>query len=163
MIKVYLDMDGVIADFRKAWFALSKELGSLSLREATLDHKIYRGLELLPNAPRLIEELRKAEEARLCRIQLLTSAHTFKVDQYYECRDQKQAWLNEHGLGDWPMILTNCGEEKACWASNRECFLIDDTAHNCSFFQEEGGSILHYNDVDCENNMRVLAAMFFRL
>jgi hypothetical protein len=139
MIQVYLDMDGVIADFRKAWFALVDECGGyLTLREATLDHKIYRGLDLMQGVELLFGSLQNAEKEGLIQVSLLTSAHTYKVDQYYACREQKQGWCDQFGV-KWPLILTNCGEEKALFARNEKCLLIDDTPHNCVFFQEEGG------------------------
>lgn len=136
MIQVYLDMDGVIANFRKAWFAADQS--DLTLRKATFDLKIYRNLEWMPGGLILVESLRKAETEGKIQVSLLTSAHTFKVDQYYECREQKQGWCGEYGL-KWPLILTNCGEEKAVYARNDKCLLIDDTPHNCGFFEEEGG------------------------
>jgi hypothetical protein len=63
MISVYLDMDGVIADFRTAFFRLmGQHNDKLSFRETVLVHKIFRDLEWMPNAIQLIERLRKAEE-----------------------------------------------------------------------------------------------------
>jgi hypothetical protein len=143
MISVYLDMDGVIADFFTSFDNMRGQFPGITFRQMVMEKKIFRDLAWMPGAVELIERLRRAEANSVARVALLTSAHTYKVSQMVEAQEQKQEWLLDRGIR-WDMIVTSAGEEKAMYAEP-DALLIDDRKINVDFWMDEGGMGLLYD------------------
>jgi hypothetical protein len=142
--KIYLDMDGVIADFDKRY----KELYKIAPRDAdtykTFDkffttfiaERQFAKLDLMPDALVLIDYLKSLS----IPTEILSSTSSEKRDA--EIREQKIEWLHKHNL-TFPINLVP-GKRLKRNFSNPNSLLIDDTAQNIDQWRAEGGiGILH--------------------
>ena len=142
--KIYLDMDGVIADFNKRY----KELYKIEPKEAdtykTFDkfftmfiaERQFATLNLMPDAIELINYLRSLKVPT----EILSSTSSEKRDA--EIREQKIEWLNNQNIG-FPVNLVPGKRFKRDF-SNSNSLLIDDTPQNIDQWRVEGGiGILH--------------------
>ena len=144
IIKIYLDMDGVIADFDKKY----KELYNIAPKDAdtykTFDkffttfiaERQFAKLDLMPDALLLINYLKSLSVPT----EILSSTSSEKRDA--EIREQKIEWLHKHNL-TFPINLVP-GKRLKRNFSNPNSILIDDTAQNIDQWRAEGGvGILH--------------------
>ena len=144
IIKIYLDMDGVIADFDKKY----KELYNIAPKDAdtykTFDkffttfiaERQFAKLDLMPDALLLIDYLKSLSVPT----EILSSTSSEKRDA--EIREQKVEWLHKHNL-TFPINLVP-GKRLKRNFSNPNSILIDDTAQNIDQWRAEGGvGILH--------------------
>jgi len=146
--KIYLDMDGVIADFNKRY----KELYKIEPKDAdtykTFDkfftmfiaEKQFAKLDLMPDAMELINYLRSLS----IPTEILSSTSSEKRDA--EIREQKIDWLNKHNIE----FLVNLvpGKRFKRDFSNENSLLIDDTSQNIDQWRSEGGiGILHTDTI----------------
>ena len=146
--KIYLDMDGVIADFNKRY----KELYKIEPKDAdtykTFDkfftmfiaEKQFAKLDLMPDAMELINYLRSLS----IPTEILSSTSSEKRDA--EIREQKIDWLNKHNIE----FLVNLvpGKRFKRDFSNKNSLLIDDTPQNIDQWRSEGGiGILHTDTI----------------
>ncbi len=146
--KIYLDMDGVIADFNKRY----KELYKIEPKDAdtykTFDkfftmfiaEKQFAKLDLMPDAMELINYLRSLS----IPTEILSSTSSEKRDA--EIREQKIDWLNKHNI-EFPVNLVPGKRFKRDF-SNENSLLIDDTSQNIDQWRVEGGvGILHTDTI----------------
>ena len=144
MKNIYLDMDGVIADFDKRY----QELFKITTKEAERDKKWiqffdkfiqdrhFATLDLMPEAIELMDYLKGTG----IPITILSSTSSDKRD--VAIRPQKMEWLSKHKI-DFPVILVPGAHLKKDYATPN-CILIDDTAKNIDGWRREGGiGILH--------------------
>ena len=144
IIKIYLDMDGVIADFDKKY----KELYNIAPKDAdtykTFDkffttfiaERQFAKLDLMPDALLLIDYLKSLSVPT----EILSSTSSEKRDA--EIREQKVEWLHKHNL-TFPINLVP-GKRLKRNFSNPNSILIDDTGQNIDQWRQEGGiGILH--------------------
>ena len=142
--KIYLDMDGVIADFNKRY----KELYKIEPKEAdtykTFDkfftmfiaERQFAKLDLMPDAMELINYLRSLK----IPTEILSSTSSEKRDA--EIREQKIEWLKNHNI-QFPVNLVPGKRFKRDF-SNSNSLLIDDTSQNIDQWRvEDGIGILH--------------------
>ena len=146
--KIYLDMDGVIADFNKRY----KELYKIEPKDAdtykTFDKfftmfiadRQFAKLDLMPDAMMLINYLRSLPVPT----EILSSTSSEKRDA--EIREQKIDWLNKHNI-EFPVNLVP-GKRLKRDFSNENSLLIDDTSQNIDQWRVEGGiGILHTDTI----------------
>jgi len=146
--KIYLDMDGVIADFNKRY----KELYKIEPKDAdtykTFDKfftmfiadRQFAKLDLMPDAMELINYLRSLS----IPTEILSSTSSEKRDA--EIREQKIDWLNKHNI-EFPVNLVPGKRFKRDF-SNENSLLIDDTPQNIDQWRTEGGvGILHTDTI----------------
>lgn len=144
---IYLDMDGVIANFESRY----KELYGLS-PEQTRDRKEFNGyfdnfiargsfatLDMMPGAMHLIEYLRKAPVPT----HILSS--TANPERYDEISKQKLIWLQTHGITFNPIFVPGKRHKKK-YAKN-DALIIDDTASVIEDFRIAGGHAIWHKDV----------------
>ena len=142
--KIYLDMDGVIADFDKRY----KELYKIAPKEADtyktfdkfftqfIDTREFATLDLMPDAMVLINYLRSLP----IPTEILSSTSSERRDA--PVREQKIEWLNNHKI-EFPVNLVP-GKRLKREFSNENSILIDDTSQNIDQWRAEGGiGILH--------------------
>jgi hypothetical protein len=141
---IYLDMDGVIADFTKRY----RELYKMMPREAEknkqfdkfFDEFIATGqfatLELMPGTMEGIEFLRKASAPT----QILSS--TANEARYDAISKQKLIWLQTHGITFTPNFVPGKRLKQEYAASDK--IIIDDTESVIEQWKAKGGiGILH--------------------
>jgi 5' nucleotidase, deoxy (Pyrimidine), cytosolic type C protein (NT5C) len=141
---IYLDLDGVIADFVKRY----KELYSMDPSKAERDKRFngffdefiknnnFATLDLMPGAMDGINFLRKINVPT----QILSS--TANEKRHDEIGKQKSIWLQNHGITFNPIFVP--GKHLKQKYASPERILIDDTESNISDWKKAGGiGILH--------------------
>lgn len=142
--KIYLDMDGVIADFDNRF----KSLYKMEPREADdrkefykffdefIATKQFQTLDMMPDAQLLLNYLSKLS----IPTEILSSTSSEKRDA--EIRAQKLMWLQTHNIGFKVNLVPGKRFKKDF--SNPNSLLIDDTSVNIDQWRREGGiGILH--------------------
>lgn len=145
MITLYLDMDGVLADFNKAYLLLDPEKADRKrFREAVLTHRIFETLDFMPDTQELLNHVSKLNGVK---VEILTSMGTHDPFQGDSAKQQKLLWLNKHRIPYKANFVRN-KEEKAQYATPTS-ILIDDSIGCITPFNAAGGhGILHTNSAD---------------
>jgi 5'(3')-deoxyribonucleotidase len=140
MITLYLDMDGVLADFNKEYTKYDPQKEDRKkFRESVLTHKIFEKLDFLPDTQELLNHVCKLNNVN---IEILTSMGTHETDQAYEAKTQKLKWLNAKNIPYKANFVHN-KQEKAKYATPTS-ILIDDSSGCIGPFIAAGGhGILH--------------------
>ena len=142
---IYLDLDGVVADFKKRY----KELYHMEPREAEkkkefnkffdefIATKQFETLDLMPGAMDGLVFLRKH---LTIPTQILSS--TANEDRYDEISKQKMIWLQTHGITFTPNFVP--GKRHKYKFAGPDKIIIDDTQSVIDQWKEAGGiGILH--------------------
>jgi hypothetical protein len=137
---LYLDMDGVLCDFDKAYRALDHDkVDRLMFRYATMELRIFETLDPMPDARILLNYVSRIPDVT-CEI--LTSMGTYDPVQGNAAMMQKMNWLRSHNIPYKPNFVRS-KIEKANYA-NPNTILIDDSPGCVNPFNSAGGNaILH--------------------
>ena len=140
MITLYLDMDGVLCNFDKAYRAYDPQKEDRKkFRSAVLEYHIFEDLEFMPDTQELLNYVSKLDGIT---IEILTSMGTFDAQQGMAAKIQKQKWLDTHNI-PYKANFVRCKEEKAQYATETS-ILVDDSIGCISPFNAKGGhGILH--------------------
>jgi len=140
MITLYLDMDGVLADFDKEFHKNGRqEHDSQRFRDAVMNDSLFEKLDMMPDAHILLDHVAKI---RGIRVEILTSLGTNNPFQSDEAKKQKLNWLRAHNI-HYHANFVRSKPEKAKFAS-KTSILIDDSPGCVDPFVEKGGvGILH--------------------
>lgn len=141
-ITLYLDMDGVLADFNKKFLALESQLPDhQKFRDAVLIHRIFEDLDFMPDTQELLNHVSRLHGVH---IEILTSMGTFDPFRGQEAKHQKNLWLAKKNIPYKPNFVRT-KTEKAQYATTKS-ILIDDSVGCISPFIRAGGhGILHVN------------------
>lgn len=144
-ITLYLDMDGVLADFNKKFQAIQSHLPDhQKFRDAVMMHKIFEDLDFMPDTQELLNHVSRLHGVH---VEILTSMGTFDPFRGQEAKRQKQYWLNKHNI-PYKANFVRTKTEKAQYATPKS-ILIDDSVGCISPFIRAGGhGILHVNASD---------------
>lgn len=160
-MKIYLDMDGVLADWDKKYKDLfgvdpiNVKQGSQEAKknfEEFILKKSFETLEYLPNARRLLEFV----DGLGVDVEILSSSGGAK--RFAEVEAQKKAWLASKGLL-YPVNIVPGGSKKAAFATP-DSILIDDTIRVVDKFRKAGGQAILHRDDDIEHTLNVLTRIF---
>jgi hypothetical protein len=157
IITLYLDMDGVLADFNKEYtkFDPNKE-DRKKFRSAVLDHNIFEKLDFMSDTQELLNHVSRLHGIT---IEILTSMGTHDPFQANAAKSQKLKWLDKKNIPYRANFVHN-KKEKAKYATDRS-ILIDDSVGCISPFIEAGGhGILHVNASD---TIRILDSTILQL
>ena len=147
--QIFLDQDGVLADFKSG---LSKALGYKVDLKAKIDvydiekrkltaQRLFRNLDPLPDAWKLVDWCMNSG----IHTEILTAAGT--VNRTLVVKD-KIDWIRRYVHPHWIVIPTFSGSQKAAFA-HKKAVLIDDRQRNIDYWEEAGGiGILHKNADD---------------
>jgi hypothetical protein len=141
-ITLYLDMDGVLANFNKKFLAIQSQLPDhKKFADAVVLHKIFLDLEFMPDTQELLNHVSKLHGIN---VEILTSMGTFDPFRGQEAKQQKMAWLNKNNIPYKPNFVRT-KTEKAQYA-HPKAILIDDSVGCISpFIRANGHGILHVN------------------
>lgn len=148
-ITLYLDMDGVLTNFEKAYRAMWHEYtyDRERFREAVLNRKIFENLEWMPNGEAFIAGIRHLQVMYPdLNIEMLTSTGTHRTEPKLAAIEQKTNWLKNHGIMYKPNFV--CSKpEKSQYAIEGKTILVDDSPGCTEPFIEKGGAaFLHIDD-----------------
>ena len=141
MITLYLDMDGVLADFNKEYLKHDPQKADRKrFRSAVIDDKIFEKLDFMPDTQELLNHVSKLHDVK---IEILTSMGTHDPFQGNAAKEQKLTWLEKHNI-PYRANFVRSKSEKAQYATPTS-ILIDDSPGCIGPFIEKGGhGILHH-------------------
>jgi hypothetical protein len=156
-ITLYLDMDGVLADFHKEYVKYDPDKSDRKkFRASVLQHNIFEKLDFMPDTKELLNHVSKLNGIN---IEILTSMGTHEPIQGASARLQKQKWLNVHNI-PYKANFVRSKAEKAQYATSTS-ILIDDSPGCISPFIEKGGhGILHHKSSE---TIRILDSTILQL
>ena len=142
MIKVYLDLDGVVCDFEKSMKQhIDKVTTPKKFHGLVLEHKIFEDLDFMPNGKKLLELLFNDLKVD---VEILSSLGSWTEHVAEESQRQKELWLNKHGIL-CKRNFVNTWAEKRKWATPMS-IMIDDRHDVIDTFRTDGGYGIHYED-----------------
>jgi hypothetical protein len=144
--KLYLDMDGVIANFNKKYkefFDMEPpEADKKKMFQKQFDEFIARNgfadLDLMPGAAHSLAYLKSLS----IPTEILSSTSDEK--RHSEISKQKESWLRKHNV-NFPTIFVPGKRLKQNYA-NPNVLLIDDTESVIKQFKAAGGKAIHHHD-----------------
>lgn len=145
MITLYLDMDGVLCNFNKAYHAcIAYTSDTKRFSVAVLQYRIFEDLDFMTDTQELLNYVSTIDN--IC-VEILTSVGTFDKSQGSAAKYQKQKWLDTHNI-PYKVNFVRCKSEKAEYA-HENSILVDDSIGCVKPFTEAGGfGILHENSTD---------------
>jgi 5'(3')-deoxyribonucleotidase len=147
--KIYVDMDGVLANFEKKWVQLygfdpemthkHKKLRKEQFKDFIKNHE-FAVLETMPDTKTLVDYL----NGKLHNIPKEILSSTAHEDSHENVSRQKIMWLHNHDI-DWPQNFVPGKKHKKEYAESGS-ILIDDDLQNIQDWNDAGGIGIHHKD-----------------
>lgn len=160
-MKIYLDMDGVLANFNKKYAEVFNIDPALVEKHSYASAKNFEqfilgnnflNLEFMPNATRLLEFV----DGLGVDVEILSSSGG--ALHHNEVEVQKKMWLNSKFL-HYPVNIVPGGSKKAAFAAP-DRVLIDDTPRVVEKFRAAGGLAILHDDNNIEHTFYELTRIF---
>jgi len=144
-ITLYLDMDGVLCNFDKAYKSLRTHAADgKRFRAAVMEFNIFEELEFMPDTMELMNYVSTLDGVN---IEILTSMGTYDEVQGNAAKRQKNKWLESRNF-PYKANFVRSKVEKANYATPTS-ILIDDSIGCIEPFNASGGhGILHTKSID---------------
>ena len=150
MNKIYLDMDGVLADFEGTWEKLTgKKFSDYSSSKefwAIANHlqRMYRCLDFIHDAHILVEGVNSYRPKY--EIEVLTAIPLLEC--FANAEQDKKDWIDKHFPHNWKFNIGPYAVDKQKFARSGD-ILIDDKKRNIDQWIAAGGiGILHVSAID---------------
>jgi len=160
--KLYLDLDGVLADFTKRYIELYSEhpddiRGRKNFScnwKNFIENRHFATLDKFPGCDELLQYVSNLEKKHHIDVEILSSSGG---EEYHDLvESQKKLWLIANGIFYKRNIVPSRSLKKKY--ATYQSILIDDTEDVITDFNEAGGiGILHKNVVD---TIKTLEAIF---
>lgn len=151
-MKIYVDMDGVLANFEKRYIELFRESpdsnGQRERKEFSknwdifIEGKHFETLDWWPGGPELITYL--GRNVRIGDVEILSSSGGNKYHDQVEI--QKKKWIETFNLPEWKVNVV-AGRKKKAEFATPDSILIDDTLDVVQAFRAAGGIGIHHKDI----------------
>ena len=152
MITLYLDMDGVLADFNKNFAKIkTSDQDHIRFRDAVMTYRIFEDLDFMPDAQQLLNHVAKLKDIN---IEILTSMGTFDPERGFAAKQQKLKWLNDKNIS-YKANFVRTKTEKAQYAGSTSILIDDSIGCIAPYIKHGGHGILHVNAPD---SIRILDA-----
>jgi 5'-nucleotidase len=144
MIRLYIDLDGVMADFDK-YFLDTFGVESGKLDDPTLwkwingHGNFFLNLPLMPGALDFFNSVKHLNPT------ILTAC---PKSNYTTAAVQKRQWVYKHLSSEITVIPMMGGKNKCLFMHSPGDVLIDDFDKNCIPWREHGGIAIHHKDFD---------------
>lgn len=148
MTRIYIDLDGVMADFDKYFFDTfgveSHKLDDPTLWKWINGHgNFFRNLPLMPGALDFFKSVEHLNPT------ILTAC---PKTNYAVAAVQKRQWVYEHLSKDITVIPMLGGKNKCLFMHSPGDVLIDDFEKNCIPWAEHGGFAIHHKNFKTTRN-----------
>lgn len=150
---IYVDMDGVVADFDKAIINVfgeeySDKVADKFWKTTCVKAEVFRKMPEIPVGLRMVSQL-----ATISQVCFMTS--TGGMPHHIDIAKQKLDWLHAHGLGGFPVAFCMNTKGKGLFAQHG-AILIDDREKVCAAWEKNGGHpILFSRETACGIPRRV--------
>lgn len=152
MKRIYLDLDGVMADFDR-YFLEQFGVASNSLDDPTLWKWINAHGNFFSNLPPCEGAVDFFNNIKTLNVSILTAC---PKTNYTVAAVQKRSWVYKHLSPDVTVIPMLGGKNKCLFMHSPGDLLIDDFEKNCVAWREHGGvAIQHKNFVDTTKQLEL--------
>ncbi|UTS51968.1 hypothetical protein [Synechococcus phage BUCT-ZZ01] len=153
---LYLDMDGVFADFDTYWeYVLKNKYGVERedfdrelFRKEVKENDFFLHLPLCSNAMKLLDFVKSLDEEKIT-IEMLSASGMSNREHVDRCRAQKTLWARKIGI-DFKVNVVGNKEEKQKFVRNRGTIIIDDNADTINAWNLNGGIGIYYQNDDAD-------------
>lgn len=156
MRRIFLDMDGVLADFDGAFLSLFGKTCEQCESKNEMWRLIHGHDEFFYNLPKMEGAIDLYDTAvsysnEYSRPIILTSAGS---SDFHHVAQQKRRWIQSHIDNSALIITVKDGLDKAAFVHNAGDILIDDWRKNCEAWEAVGGvSVKYENYLQAINDM----------
>jgi hypothetical protein len=151
-VKIYVDMDGVLANFEKRYIELFHESpdsnGQRERKEFSqnwttfIEGKNFETLDWWPGGPELVTYL--GRNVPISDVEILSSSGGNKYHDQVVV--QKKNWIETFNLPEWKVNVV-AGRKKKAEFATPDSILIDDTLDVIQAFRAAGGIGIHHKDI----------------
>lgn len=165
---LYLDMDGVQADFFSAWAKLHgkeryKEIGDREARERSIDDLNARGpefvLEFFKTLPPLPGGQRLIQWLHANKIPFTVLSAPLRGNEEASIAG-KRYWLNKYNPGSEPTAIFTGEKQKLAQHNGQPNVLVDDFKKYIRAWSEAGGIPILYRDANADDAIAQLAKIY---
>lgn len=163
MMKIYLDMDGVLTNFNKKFEELFGEFGPdrsvgrkhfLKHWSSFIEQKAFEDLEILPGAVAILDKISNLT----VDVEILSSSGG--PEFHDEVERQKKVWLKNNGINFKANIVP--GSDKKAAYARTNTLLIDDTEYVIDSFRKAGGMVIHHDHLFIDITLKSIEEHYAR-
>jgi hypothetical protein len=147
MRRIFLDMDGVLADF-DGFFESTFGIATKDVTKKEMWNAIHWYDEFFYNLP-MMEGAMKLYVAALANVELNTDVYVLTSagsSNFMHVAEQKKRWIQKHIDHNVTVIAVREGADKAAMVQNKGDILVDDWRKNCEAWEAVGGLAVKYEN-----------------
>jgi len=162
---LYVDMDGVLADFYgpfnsmagvSSWKDASKDTVSAVLKQITKQKDFWTSLDVLPDVPQLMSAIKTITGGKYIILSKALAGDKRVVQQ-------KKQWISKLPIQPTQVIIMPATADKGRYAQQSDGtpnVLIDDFGYNIKSWRNAGGIGIHHKSGDVNNTITQLKKAF---